>query len=646
MPEKTKPANKARPQRNKPKVKCQSVFIHSLFRSGSTYLFSVFRDSSKSYWCYQEPLNEYLMHIDGEAERLLEMGSQKAMALRHPPIAKPYFEEFYHVRDSLHGLFDKAFSYYDFFISSSAGLPDQQLRYFQALSSAARGTPVFQCCRTFGRIGALKKSLGGTHIHLWREPHTQWWSYKVNNYFDAALQLIYSARDLPDVLVEAREQAGIEPVAQEDEVVKEFTQAQAQILSARNNYLSFYAQWLYAWLECEQYADVTLSIDRLSAERTYRQSAHGKLGKKGITGLDFSQCNSPQIVFTEDDEQFFEDVEAEVVKLFIRHGYQERAIKAARDAQTQVERLIRRNADQLDTISNQDAARARKVALRFMDQAAHSRARLADKTHSQSLQPEWADAQSRIAQWTERQAATDARLAQQEAQLNELRNAYQATTDARLAQEETQLDELRNAYQATAARLEQQTHELNTVRALVAGLEAKLPTVTAILEKTEQALASANRAHEDLQRERQEESQENLQAQARQAEHYKSEGEYVRKTLNKTVEELNATQFSLNESLANAHHWYSRTQTLDAELKTVYQSGSWRITRPLRWVLGEILGLRRVLWGHSTTAVKQHAATSGGSNNKAPIDETANLTPWAHDIYNRLQQQIEKEGRS
>lgn len=624
MPEKTKPENKARSQQNKSKVKCQAVFIHSLFRSGSTYLFSVFRNSSKNYWCYQEPLNEYLMHIDGEAGRLLEMGSQKATALRHPPTTKPYFEEFYQVRDSLHGLFDKSFSYYDFFISSSTGLPDQQLRYFQALSSAAEGTPVFQCCRTFGRIGALKQSLGGAHIHLWREPHTQWWSYKINSYFDATLQLIYSARGLPDVLAEAREQAGIKPVAQEDEVVKEFAQAEAQILSARNNYLSFYAQWLYAWLECEQYADVTLSIDRLSTERSYRQSAHGKLDKKGITGLDFSQCNSPQIIFAEDDEQFFKDVEAEVVQLFARHGYKERAIKAARDAQSQVEGLIRQNADQLSTRSNQDAARARKVALRFMDQAAHSRARLADKAHSQSLQSEWADAQSRIAQWTERQAATDARLAQQE----------------------TQLGELHSAYQATAARLEQQTHELNAVRALAAGLEAKLPAVTAVLEKTEQALTSANRVNEGLQREKQEESQKNLQAQTRQVEHYKSEGEYTRKTLDETLEKLNATQFSLNESLANAHYWYLRAQALDAELKAVYQSGSWRITRPLRWVLRGILGLRRALWGHGTTTTKQHTVSSSGSDNKAPIDEVASLTPWAHDIYNRLQQEAQKEGIS
>jgi hypothetical protein len=38
------------------------IFVHSLFRSGSTYLFEVFRRSPDGYWCYQEPLNEHLRH--------------------------------------------------------------------------------------------------------------------------------------------------------------------------------------------------------------------------------------------------------------------------------------------------------------------------------------------------------------------------------------------------------------------------------------------------------------------------------------------------------------------------------------------------------------------------------------------------------
>ena len=36
------------------------VVIRSLFRSGSTWLFGVFRRAEAGYWCYQEPFNEGL----------------------------------------------------------------------------------------------------------------------------------------------------------------------------------------------------------------------------------------------------------------------------------------------------------------------------------------------------------------------------------------------------------------------------------------------------------------------------------------------------------------------------------------------------------------------------------------------------------
>ena len=71
------------------------IFIHSLFRSGSTYIFNVFRDSEAGYWCYQEPLNEHLLFASDAPEKLLEIDKQTASHLRHPVLKKPYFDEFF-----------------------------------------------------------------------------------------------------------------------------------------------------------------------------------------------------------------------------------------------------------------------------------------------------------------------------------------------------------------------------------------------------------------------------------------------------------------------------------------------------------------------------------------------------------------------
>ena len=69
------------------------IFIHSLFRSGSTYLFNVFRRTG-NYWCYQEPENEWLLELDNKPEALLAVTTNNGGNIHHPDIGKPYFWQF------------------------------------------------------------------------------------------------------------------------------------------------------------------------------------------------------------------------------------------------------------------------------------------------------------------------------------------------------------------------------------------------------------------------------------------------------------------------------------------------------------------------------------------------------------------------
>ena len=66
----------------------EPVFIHSLFRAGSTYLFNCFRRSPFGYWCYQEPLNEYLVNAVNMPGKLLELHEENATHLRHPKLER------------------------------------------------------------------------------------------------------------------------------------------------------------------------------------------------------------------------------------------------------------------------------------------------------------------------------------------------------------------------------------------------------------------------------------------------------------------------------------------------------------------------------------------------------------------------------
>ncbi|MGQ9797531.1 MAG: hypothetical protein ACUVR9_14345, partial [Desulfosoma sp.] len=153
------------------------IFIHSLFHSGSTYLSHVFRRSPCGYWCYQEPLHEAVYFAKNDPTILLRgFGEEDLNLYRHPRLDKPYFQELLDVWPAWKDTLDQSAIYDAYFPAPGQ---DFGIGYWQALVNAAQGRPVFQECRTSGRIGAIKARLGGYHIYLWRNPWDQWWSYEV-----------------------------------------------------------------------------------------------------------------------------------------------------------------------------------------------------------------------------------------------------------------------------------------------------------------------------------------------------------------------------------------------------------------------------------------------------------------------------------
>ena len=231
---------------------------------------SVFRRSPAGYWCYQEPLHEYIRHVADAPDRLLEISSRDGSLLRHPTLDKPYFWEFYQVRDAIAPLFRKELSYDGFFATTDSSSFRNLVSYLRALIDTAQGRPFFQCCRTTGRSTALREALAGTHIHLWRNPHDQWWSYQVGDYFNATTQRIFNAADLPPPLLAVKASCGIADF-HDDDIDKELAHDRNRRLAAREDYVSFYALWLYSMLACDRTADLSLNIDALTMSAAYRQ---------------------------------------------------------------------------------------------------------------------------------------------------------------------------------------------------------------------------------------------------------------------------------------------------------------------------------------------------------------------------------------
>lgn len=295
------------------------IFIHSLHRCGSTWLFNVFRRSEDRFWCYAEPEHHAVKRLL-DADALLTVGEALADQLRHHGItaAKPYFWELEQIKDRLADLADERIAYEHYFAGDDLDPLDR--RYFGELIAAAPRRPVLQLCRSVGRAAALKRAFGGTHLHLWREPISQWWSMKVDPYFDDAVHLVFHHRQLPAEL--AWFSADISPVPLDlGRPLEAVEQARASGLSPERRYRLFYALWFYAQVRLRAIADVDFSIDRATADEEYRASLFGRLAGLGASEEGLADCKAPAVRVHRSEEPWYQAIEQDVHSRWRAAGY-------------------------------------------------------------------------------------------------------------------------------------------------------------------------------------------------------------------------------------------------------------------------------------------------------------------------------------
>ncbi len=336
------------------------IFIHSLFRAGSTYLFQVFRRAG--YWCYQEPLHEIAVFARADAKLLLEYSSETMQLLFHPPMDKPYFQELYEVWPAWRDTLRESSAYTAYFAAPGE---DLGISYLLALIKAARGRPVFQECRTSGRIGAIKAELGGYHIYLWRNPWDQWWSYKVVSYFDLVNQIIIHAPGAPEPVKLALQELKLEAYGQND-LKGAFAFYQARPLSSEQSFLVFYLLWCLGLKEGVTYADMLLNIDCLSDSEDYRAETLAMLKETGIGGLNFADCRVPQGCYLEKDQMFFLPLEGQVHRWLLGGGWTVHDLQKIQELRERFRPTsLGKCAGDVGQDLAKQAMRARMVALRF-----------------------------------------------------------------------------------------------------------------------------------------------------------------------------------------------------------------------------------------------------------------------------------------
>lgn len=511
------------------------IFIHSLFRSGSTFLFKVFRRSAAGYWCYQEPLHEAVVDANEDPQRLLhDRGDDLVRELRHPSLDANYFHELVEVwpawKDVLPGG-----AVYDAYFSPPG--QDIGIAYLRTLINAAKGRPVFQDCRTSGRLREIRQALNGFHIYLWRNPWDQWWSYKVSEYFKAANLLIINAPYLPKAVRTLVEELHIENWSHEG-VAEGVANYWNKTLTSEQSYLIFYLLWCLGLREGMAHADLMLNIDRLSDSAVCQAENSALLKAAGIAGIDFSDCSVPQGRYSEKEQAFFHALEERVHRWLMDDGWSppeiERMQALRRQCQPEnwgagIEKLA-------PGALCEQASRARELTIRFETM-------LAERIRDDALRVSEAELQARQAEVMVRQAEA---------------NSQQAEVRAEHAQAKAQQEEAR----ARQAEADRQQAEVQARQA-----EAKLRQAEA---RARQAEAEARQAEARA-------GQAEARAQQEEAKAHQAQARTLHAEANARQAQAKAEQAEEKALQAQA-----ATEQARSRLLAVYASASWRFTAPFR----------------------------------------------------------------
>jgi hypothetical protein len=157
------------------------VFVHASARSGSTYVFSVFR-CNQSLMCFNEAI------IDGKrdyaafrtvSDRDSRGDKPQKWDVNHHFLDREDFAEFLDAWDEVMHLCPEFPTFQDY-LPSGGVLQAELVAYLSGLMSYARSRnkrPVLCEINSRGRAGALRGAFGGYHITQYRDPLSQFGSF-------------------------------------------------------------------------------------------------------------------------------------------------------------------------------------------------------------------------------------------------------------------------------------------------------------------------------------------------------------------------------------------------------------------------------------------------------------------------------------
>jgi hypothetical protein len=287
------------------------LFIHAWFRSGSTYIWSKLRTDEKLI-CYYEPFHEVL----AEPSLARQIDDFKAVVasvtLRHPLQERHYFYEYRELLEKRALNFMPEIPYCNYFLFPTQS-DDSRHRYVETLLAHATSSgrmPVFCFCRSQMRSAWIRYNFSGAHVAQIRNPFSQWDSFSVLPSFRTTM--IKTALDLQSHHASCFDH------------ISNFTRFAAALekrksLSAEQLYEYFLKQddflaiflsiWVLSTLQSVSSSDLTLDIDSLSTDASYRASVEGWFADHNCF-VDLSDCAIPSASSADTEKAYNMIVEA------------------------------------------------------------------------------------------------------------------------------------------------------------------------------------------------------------------------------------------------------------------------------------------------------------------------------------------------
>ncbi|MGO9271381.1 MAG: methyltransferase domain-containing protein [Terriglobia bacterium] len=270
------------------------IFIHALWRTGSTYIWKKFRDQS-CYRAYFEPFNELLL----QSRQEIEAAQPRTITTRnrHPDIASFYYAEYPFKPEGGVEYFEKYFPCEKYCLDETSS--DEPLRkYVCHLISLARDNgqiPVLQFNRSLLRVGWLDHNFSPLNILLLRRPMDVWQSYLSFSglYFPTVVSMILGQnRDRPPLkdVAEFRTVPSYVGATFENDFEYYFNFTQRNLGTL---YPLFYSFYLLTCVYAAPYADCIIDMNGVSANPQTREATVQRLRELGVE-ISLSDCDLPR----------------------------------------------------------------------------------------------------------------------------------------------------------------------------------------------------------------------------------------------------------------------------------------------------------------------------------------------------------------